>query len=741
MFRFGYRVNAKLREFVWRYCDADKVRFAIHASPFATSGYFVRVKRFPNLSTTWTAGLLSGAGMLLLYGRFLPRLNRVMFCPRGDGLKNHFLTAWHARHGQELLEFSGFNYPYGESLIFTDSHPWLAALLQRLRPIADISGYTVGLLNAGMLASVVLGAVLIAAIQEHKGWRGRWSGAWAAGLALGCSQVLLWRAGHYALSYVAAFPLAWFIVLKWKEALHWRWVAAGALVFILTFTTHVYLGVMAVGFGGLVTAGEWFRKPNAQQLVQGSALFGIPLATVWCWIRWGDSHSGRVELPFIPNHVLTWTSWLTPSHGWSCELFQLLGLRPGDSLSSWEQFGSYLGMGTMLLLVLLGWKWVLQKNKTLHGDPELLAATVLLLLAFGVPFIWGLEAWMPAPLRQFVALGRFGWVAFFVFGVRAGISWGKRMEDGNGRLAFGVALALTLAEGIGQHVALVGRIDHPNPLHGNAISEGTFEKSLLEENYQAIVPLPFYHRYTALHRLPGHPEMPEASMRLALETGVPLMSAFLSRVSEQESRTLLQLFSFPDAFAVCEQLDERPILLLTHDTIRHMPVYRNWNRCATPLASDGAWNLERLPPQFLRECSWTEVRWSDDRDGSFTLKDFEMVRPGPELVYAVEDSTFLAGSGLLRLEYFNRGYDQTFSRMWLDYKDGGGHVLQSESWDPAKTHHYRGNWALWRHTIRAPLGTSRLELWLAATEGYGSDTLRLRNVSFRSLELDVPLDH
>jgi len=79
---------------------------------------------------------------LVLLGVLLPFYGHVLLSPhryladlQGDSVKNFFTFGYHVKWDSSYWHFSGFNYPYGELLPFTDGAPLLSNLFKLLKHV------------------------------------------------------------------------------------------------------------------------------------------------------------------------------------------------------------------------------------------------------------------------------------------------------------------------------------------------------------------------------------------------------------------------------------------------------------------------------------------------------------------------------------------------------------------------------------------------------------------------------
>ncbi|MBK6776979.1 MAG: hypothetical protein IPG74_14470 [Flavobacteriales bacterium] len=105
---------------------------------------------------------LSLAGLWVHYGAVLKAPGDHLFSDHGDGLKNYFGFAWHARYDTTASVFAGMNHPYGEHIGYPDAQP---IFTNTWRVLLDVMPEwhvdSVAVVNLLMLLSIPLCAVFL----------------------------------------------------------------------------------------------------------------------------------------------------------------------------------------------------------------------------------------------------------------------------------------------------------------------------------------------------------------------------------------------------------------------------------------------------------------------------------------------------------------------------------------------------------------------------------------------------
>ena len=522
--------------------------------------------KFP--SNKWHKALLISALSVLIigvfYGNVILKLNQVNFRILGDGGKNYYNIAYHIKHDKTYTAFDGMNYPYGENLAYVDMHPLLATTLKfTSENVVDISDYTIGILNSLMLFSLWISILFLFFIFRHYGFSDLISLLAAFGIGFLYSGSLLWTIGHFALSYSCFFPIAWYLLIKYKcSDKKLKYAILMLLNTLIWFYTHNYLGMILLSFNFFALSFWYigkvipFRKAN---LFHAFLQIVIPIITVYCIIKFSDTHPGRIEMPYLTAYSASMNTVFLPNHSPLMGFYEYFFDFDFRNTESWWVTGNYVGLATSLVLIVTILYSLFQyaikrkfKINELIGSKAnawlLLTSIVLLLFSMSIPFKYGLEFLLPTPIRQFIGLGRFAWVFYFI---AIFISLLIIKNKLSGRLQKVVSIlfcALLIFEASGTHLHIRKKISQQESLFSpQKIEElqNTYLQHINTEDFQAIIPLPFYHGYLSLHNFRDSDTVKAFSMSVSYAIGLPMTSAILSRPSTAESHDIIQLLAPP----------------------------------------------------------------------------------------------------------------------------------------------------------------------------------------------------
>ncbi|MCB9168723.1 MAG: hypothetical protein H6594_00045 [Flavobacteriales bacterium] len=501
---------------------------------------------------------------ILLYGPVLRAPNSYMVNTRGDGLKNYFTFAWHVKHDSSMLAFEGMNAPFGEHISYPDAQPLISnawRILARVFPAA--SACSVGLENLLMIGSMFLSAVFLYLFLSAQGMR--WSlAAWAAVcIALFSVQAFRPVLAHYALAYTWCIPGTMWIGLRHlRSRAPWSFMPVVLIWVFGWFWIHAYLGAIT---GALLFFWAVFVPPKARgwsaklSLALGPVL-AITLSQALLMLT--DHHGARTEHPygFFEYHT-NLSAFLHPDAWWASPLAKgTIGAVDGSAAEGW----SYIGLGNMLLILAvlvisiaamrrLRVKELFRTFPSVNGA-LFIAATCLLLFAFGLPYTLGLEdqLWHSPFIRQFRAPGRMAWVVPTVSATWSTIVLWRAHQDAGSpwvrRTALVAILMGTLLSGYeGWYIhRIVARnfVSSPNLFDRRQLpaSLGYIIDHAASIPAVAIANVPYFHNGAEELMIPLDEPGMFLGQVLAYHTGIPMMCSSLTRTCLEEVRTSIRAF-------------------------------------------------------------------------------------------------------------------------------------------------------------------------------------------------------
>jgi hypothetical protein len=503
--------------------------------------------------------------LLSFYSPILININSTFFGIQGDGIKNYYTIWYHVLYGNSLLHFDGLNYPFGEHIIFTDAQPLIAFILISLKEIfPDIGSIVPGILNSLMLLSVVLGVFFSYKILDHFKTN-FWIALFGSILITMLSPQMDRLLGHYSLSYVCFLPILIYLLILFSEGKKYVYsliICLTVTVFSFIHLYYLFISGALIGFYFLITIISDRKYLNG--IIHFLFQIGVPLLVLFFFIYSTDHILDRPEAPV---GFLKYTSQLAgvflsmESPIIEYVIVDLLGLR-----TLVYEGRSYLGIIAGFVLPIAGFLLLKKKVVISRTIKILLFASILILfLSFGYPFHW-----IPSdvldnigPLKQFRSLGRLAWVFYFIANYFVFISIGYIVDRVRMRPFIKGALILLLVLGgielYQKNVKLSHTINN-QILIGNASLD-----DLKSQNFQAIIPIPFFHVGSEMVGKPQQEDTYSASLLWSIETGIPIYSNMLSRTSyAQTIATYQSLFGSKEDANDGNNLE--PFLVIVSDT-------------------------------------------------------------------------------------------------------------------------------------------------------------------------------
>ena len=676
--------------------------------------------------------------ILLLYKDVVFHLNDFLFTAQGDGTKNYFNFLYHIKWDSSYFNFQGMNYPYNEFLLMVDCHPLFANLLKLISEnIVDITPYSVGILNSAMLFSLILTSIFVFLILDFYKFPWHIASAGAIAITFLSSNALLWAVGHYALSYSCFFPISWLLILKFnasdKKIKYSLFILANTLFW---FYIHNYLGLIILGFTFAYHLFSYLihkNKIKALNLYSFSLQVIVPLIFVYSAINLFDTHLGRIVMPYITEYRASVYSVFLPNHSFLKPLYNVFFDLSVQDNQKWCNIGNYIGLTTNLTLIgtivyiiykfAATKKWIANSLLTKSEWAILLSGIALLLFSMAFPFRFNMHFLLPPIMKQFVAIGRFAWAFYFIIIIISFQLLRQLFSKQSAHWLIFISSILLFSEGLSYHLELNKKLkSNPNIFITNSIDAKLAKINF--SDYQAIIPIPFYHKYISLHKHKSTTKSEQLSMSLAYQSGLPLMSAILSRPSVIESKQILQIFA-PAFFnkPLKKDMNSKP-LLLVNSKDEHSNDENELLNKAELIHENKEFEIYKLPfdsifysnnKQF-EEFTKNKDAYIMDSTGYYKKYDYSIYYDSYDhlespvcyrgngalalkknklnIIYKSKANTFAKDTiYTLSFWYYNNIYDQTFNSYWLEITDAKGEVKYSQFLDPVASNIYDGNWA------------------------------------------------
>lgn len=526
--------------------------------------------------------ILSAAVFIALFGTYpIFHLKTNMFGAGGDIQKDIYNTYWNAKYDHSVRHCGSMNYPYGEETTYTGCQTFVSAPLQWLRRagIGDFSDYTLLLMNLVLVVSILLCPLFLYLIF-HELKVPEWL-AIVASVTITFFSPQMGRVGaHLTLAYLFILPCALYLFYQWWITRRTRYCVWIALLAFFAMLAHPYYVV----FIGAVWAMTWLyllftRKMGGVQvwksicqcllqMVVPMALFGLLVQTggdggvrallPTGFYKFGGSllgvfwPNGRYGLPFLSGwegHV--WIGWL------ALAIF-VVGLVKTVAKIFRRKWNEWLRVTDNEFLNLMFW-----------------TSVIVLLFSFGIPLLWFPLRFLAhlGPLGQLRALGRFGWLFFFVMNIIAVYAASKYIQN----LQLGKKISVSAFVAIALVADVVGIYTlywfrwaaiHPSPIFSdvdNQSVENQWVDKIHSADYQSVLSLPYFSVGSEHLYLMVTDEDYGCAFYVSAKTGLPMHDLNASRsviTQVYDNWALTHPPYLP--FAVLSDLpDQRPILLTT----------------------------------------------------------------------------------------------------------------------------------------------------------------------------------
>jgi hypothetical protein len=502
--------------------------------------------------------IISALFICCLFPQLVFHPNDILLVGEGDGLKSYFSFYYHIQYDKSFLHFNGMNYPHGEHYLYTDGFPLIAWLVQAL-PFLKPNG--IGLIHLSLVLSLWLTPLFIYFLLKKFNTE-----TWLA--LLGAFSLFLLQPqfprlfSHLSLAYSLFFPLSWYILIRYKEEkASLKWNSISIVNQLFWYFMHPYLGFIITLFYGL----DWlFHQFNRSSSLKERLfdLFPIltPVVFMQLFLKLTDPVTDRPVNPYgFFEYQAHWKSiFLPPSgsiHRWLEPYMAFIEVR-------WEG-QSYIGYLSILMLI-IGMIMVIPfvQNRfrsigTMHRSLlyAFIGASILLVLSFGFPFN-GNPTWLNfVPfLKQFRALGRFSWPFYYVAGVMGFVLLShlyrrfSKSKKSHSYITAGVIFLFISVQFIESwNLRSFPESFTPNLFQAKNLNRE--QKQLIESskkgraNYQAILPLPWFHVGSETFGKEASSETLLSSFLISAHTGIPIHAVMMGRTSKKQTMDYFRLFN------------------------------------------------------------------------------------------------------------------------------------------------------------------------------------------------------
>ena len=494
--------------------------------------------------------ILSLIMLEVFYGKLFNHCNTVYFGDSMDALQSYYSALYHITHDKSYFHTVGMNYPYGENIFFTGGHIPMVFALKLINNIVNISAYTIGIINIFMLLSIVICALSIYLIFREFSLPPVYSSIVAVCIAFMSPQIQ--RLGG-TLSYEFFIPLFMYLLIKFYKNPS---IKKSILIGLFTFfgiTSHFYFFVFFCFLSFFFWVVLFFSRERDFSKIGFVAkhLFLqiiFPFIALNIILRLTNNVNDRTQYPW--GFFVYTSSW--------CGVFFPFG-KPYESLArilykpsgspDWEGI-NYIGAVAVVSFFAL---IAIVLSKTFTGKfKEILAVTdkkilniffwasvAAMLYSFGYPFVWKKDFFIHyiGPLKEVRALGRCGWLLFYVMNIVAFYNLYYWLKNKNKGLKYSLLLIAFTALFTDTYVYINHHQDTLNASikeltdKQNNLPDDSWLKTINLDKYQAIIPLPYFHVGSENVWLSAESDILKYVLIVSLKSGLSTTAVTLSRTS------------------------------------------------------------------------------------------------------------------------------------------------------------------------------------------------------------------
>lgn len=562
--------------------------------------------------------LVLGFGVVyLFFGPLMKDPNHVYFSPHGDGLKSYAAAIYHVYHDSTLFRANIQNYPYGEMAFFADCQPMISIPIKMMSQVGmDVRPYLIGIANLGMLLSIVVAAVFLYLLFTE--FRVAWWFAAIASVGICMLSPQIGRfGGHFSLAHLMWLPMLMWLLLKFDRR---KSLVFSVLIGLTTFVAagmHMYFfalfGFLFLFYWIYVLASNQMKVKDYRWVLHLFVQLIIPLILVRILTGFNDTVTDRTSHPWgLMTYRAHPATVFLPLGRPYATILQTMGLKQDYE---WEAF-AFIGFvaligfiaGVYQMIVRIAKKqpwWKVSESNVLTAF--FWASVASLLLSFSIPFNMGLTYILDylGPVKQLRALARFSWLFFYVINVLVFMGIYRLIKHGPFlKVIAAASLAFLLYDGYLNIRVYAPQLNNRIPEledAANTTPENAWVSLINPADYQAILPLPYFHVGSENVWLESKCESMRQSVIVSLKSGLPSMGVALSRTSISQSFKNLELISTPVApYRVKSDLpNQKPLLVMVDNCNNLTLAERNMVNHATPVWQGPKFAFYSLPVAML----------------------------------------------------------------------------------------------------------------------------------------------
>jgi hypothetical protein len=512
----------------------------------------------------------------------------------GDAGKNYLSYFYHCMYDKGVW-YHGMNYPYGEHIVYADGQSLLTIPLSYLNQYVHFKrGALLTILNLSIALSYVIGVVyMYKTLLQFR--VAPWAAIIFAGLIISLSPQVLRAEVHFALANMCFIPMLFYWFVRYNQGGGSKYMLYTFLLGSLMAFQHPYFGGLLFIWIVLYVTGYWLLqklpvlKKVKHTLPPIFCLLGV-YVVITLFMKLTDPVHDRPVYPYGALQTVTSLQLITTSS--LSPIWKFIAAHTDCTISSTSGEGYiYIGITATLVCLVALLAAIVQFANRRQTNTEiagtgfpavwLFVGIGSLILAAGIPFVWHME-WLfeyMSILRQFRALGRFGWIFYYIITTYTAVrlyGWYAHAVAKN-RIVWAWAILLVpILLWARESKAYMKQIR--NDAKGGYYNFTTFfmiyqdtwddflAKSQMKGNdFQAVIMLPFIHIGSEklwLHETEGWVVTLGAKAAIALR--LPLVNTMMSRTSLVQTEKQVRLIGGPyaDKPLLRDAPGKKPYLLL-----------------------------------------------------------------------------------------------------------------------------------------------------------------------------------
>jgi hypothetical protein len=497
--------------------------------------------------------------------------NGYLFGDGVDAFKSYFNFSYHLRYGSSL-KLEAVNYPYGDHLFYTNSHPFYQGVLSFPKSMLPIGKYGPAIMNLGIVFSFAVGGIFLFLILR-KFSVPTWYAVLFAFIIQGSYPQFERLYGHFEMTLAYAFPVFWYLLINFFESKKKLWIA---IALILWSTIMGSIGAYLVAINSVFTLALAFvlalynKNRLKEFLPVGLMLLAIsliPLFAIKGFVSITDWIHDRPTNPwgFYVFHA-NLSSITYPQVQFMREIIGKLGIPHGYDAEGRAYLGAAVIFFYLTLPIFLLFRAFKKKSVSLNPffpirklNPYLWSSFILLIYAMCIPFKWGLQDFVDAYpiLKQFRSLGRFTWPFYYVNAVFIGVYTYilyRRFRRSNQRVLSRLLIIVVIGFSVYETAYYIRKVSNQTGFEENQLLSGRddlYVSKLAKAGYkvsdfQAIYSLPFASTNGDKMLFMKGAENLRQAMAYSYHLGIPIIQSFSPRLSFQGALTSIQLLADPE---------------------------------------------------------------------------------------------------------------------------------------------------------------------------------------------------